>query len=88
MELITKIRIIIQYVNIKYRVKKELTKAYFTEEDGKFYFVLSLKFLAEKSTERLIYIEDIMFANITNTELDNLIIKSIMSSYIEKEYYG
>ena len=29
-----------------------------------------------------------MFANMTNTELDNLIIKSIMSSYIEKEYYG
>ena len=87
MELITKIKTIIQYVNIKYSVEKELTKAYFTEEDGKFYFVLSLKFWAE-STERLIYIEDIMFANITNTELDNLIIKSIMSSYIEKEYYG
>lgn len=83
MELITKIKTIIQYVNMKYSVEKELTKAYFTEEDGKLYFVLSLKFWTE-SSERLIYIDDIMFANITNTDLDNLITESIMSSYIER----
>lgn len=83
MELITKIETIIKYINKKYNVEKESTKAYFKEENTKFYLVISIKFWADDEV-RLIYIEDIIFATITNTELDDLIRKNIMSSYIEE----